>query len=282
MPGPFVVPAGYSWCRLVVLEKLGETMLTTRIAVAVATAGLVAAGLTACSGGGTSDPAPTVTAIPGDGTLRIASFAPLTGDLSKYAAAQTAGVELAVREANNLGGFNGKNISVIVRDAGDANEATAAASFKSAQALGVDVIIAPASTSAASALAKAAAGSNVAVVSIASKDNAASGANTSTVKADDAFTKRLKQTDPTLGDTTYGVEAYDAATAAILAATFAKSDNGQAISQGLVAVSYKNGITCTSFGACADVLKTQPYINYVGISGQITYTPKTAVISFSR
>jgi len=257
-------------------------MLTTRIAVALATAGLIAAGLTACSAGGTTDPAPTVSAIPGDGVLRIADFTPLTGDFAKYAAAQSAGVDLAVREVNDQGGFNGKPISVIHRNAGDANEATAAASFKDAVAKGIDVIIAPASTSAAAALLKLAAGTSVAVVAIASKDNAAPGANTSTVKADDAFTKRLKQIDPSLSDTTYGVEAYDATVASILAATFAKSDNGQAVSQGLVAISYKNGISCSSFGACADVLKTQPFIDYVGLSGQITYTPTTAVISFSR
>ena len=119
-------------------------MLKTRIAVALATAGLLAAGLTACSGAATSDPAPTVTPIPGDGVLRIADFTPLTGDFAKYAAAQSAGVDLAVREVNDQGGFNGKPISVIHRNAGDANEATAAASFKDVVAKGIDVIIAPA------------------------------------------------------------------------------------------------------------------------------------------
>jgi branched-chain amino acid transport system substrate-binding protein len=265
-----------------VLEKQGETMLKTRITAAVVTAGLVVAALTACSAASSADPAPTVSALPGDGVLRIADLTPLTGDLAKYAAAQAAGVDLAVREVNDQGGFNGKPISVIHRNAGDANEATAAASFKDAVAKGVDVIIAPASTSATAALLKLAAGTTVAVVAIASKDNAAAGATTSTVKADDAFTKRLKQIDPSLSDTTYGVEAYDATVASILAATFAKSDNGQAVAQGLVAVSYKKGISCSSFGACADVLKSQPFIDYVGLSGQFTYTPTTAVISFSR
>jgi branched-chain amino acid transport system substrate-binding protein len=257
-------------------------MLKTRIAAAVATAAIVVAGLTACSSGVVPDPAPTFGAVPGDGVLRIADFTPLSGDFAKYSVAQSAGVDLAAREIKEQGGFNGKAISVIHRNAGDANEAAAAAGFKDALAKGIDVIIAPASTSAAAALAKLAVGTNVAVVAIASKDNAVAGANTSPVKADDAFTTRLKQVDPSVSDSTYGVEAYDATIASILAATFAKSDSAQAVTQGLIAISYTKGFTCTSYGACAEALKTQPFINYVGISGQITYTPATAVISFSR
>lgn len=257
-------------------------MLKSRIAGVVIVAGLAVASLTACTSGASSDPAPTVTAAPGNGVLALADFTPLTGDLAKYAAAQSAGVQMAVNEVNAQGGYNGKPITVIHRNAGDANEAVATASFTEAKGKDVDAIIAPAAPSVAVALAKAAAGTNVAIVSIASKENAASGAATSPAKPDDAFIKRIKATDPSVGDATYALEAYDATIATILAATFAKSDNGTAISQGLVAVSYKNGIKCTSFGACVDVLKTQPFINYVGAAGQIIYTPKTSILSFTR
>lgn len=255
-------------------------MRSTRVASAVLAAALVAAGLSACAGA--AEPAPTVSAAPGDGVLRVADFAPLSGDLAKYAAAQSAGVELAVTEVNAQGGFNGKPITVIHRNAGDANEATAAASFKDALAKGVDVIVSAASTSATAALLKLQGTSNIALVAIASKDNVASGANASTVKPSDDFIKRIKQADPSVTDYTYAVEAYDATIASILAATFAKNDAGTAVTQGLVAISWKNGVKCTSYGACVDALKSQPNIDYVGAAGQITYTPKTGVISFAH
>lgn len=272
-------PAGTVDTAIHAVEK-GALMLKARVAGTVIAAALVAAGLTACAGG--TEPAPTVSAAPGDGVLRIADLTPLTGDMAKYAAAQSAGVELAVREVNEQGGFNGKSITVIHRNAGDAKEDVAAASFKDALTKGSDVIISAASTSATAALVKLQGSNNIAIVAIASKDNVAGGSNASTVKADDAFIKRIKQADPNVTDYTYAVEAYDATIASILAATFAKNDAGLAISQGLVSVSWKNGVKCTSYGACVDALKTQPSIDYVGAAGQITYTAKTGVISFAH
>jgi len=85
---------------------------------------------------------------------------------------------------------------------------------------------------------------------------------------DEAFIARLKQADPAVGAYRYAEEAYDATIVAALAATVAGDDGGPAIARLLPVVS-KDGITCTSFGACIDVLRTQPDINYDGVSGLV-------------
>ena len=51
-------------------------------------------------------PTPTPTAS-GDGVLRIGDMTPLSGPLAGTAAAQAAGIELAVREINEQGGVLG-------------------------------------------------------------------------------------------------------------------------------------------------------------------------------
>jgi branched-chain amino acid transport system substrate-binding protein len=246
-------------------------------------AGAVALTLVGCAS--SSEPAPTPTATPtpvpasGDGVLRIGDLTPLSGGLSATAAAQSAGVELAVKEINQAGGYNGHAVEVWHRNAGDGDAAATQASFLDLKAHGVDVVIAPASASVLAELTKVAAPANVAVLSIASKDNAPSGASVTPAKPDDAFVGRLKSADPSLGDTTYGVEAYDLTIAAALAATFVKDDGGASITQGMVGVT-SGGIRCTSYGACLDVLKTQPVITYLGPAGAINFTPATGLVYF--
>lgn len=85
---------------------------------------------------------------------------------------------------------------------------------------------------------------------------------------DAAFIARLTQADPGVGSYRYAAEAYDATMLAALAATVAGDDGGPAIARLLPVVS-TDGITCTSFGACVDVLLTEPDINYDGVSGPV-------------
>ncbi len=97
---------------------------------------------------------------------------------------------------------------------------------------------------------------------------------------DDAFIARLTQADPSVGAYRYAQEAYDATIMAALAATVAGDDGGPAVARLLPVIS-RDGITCTSFGACADVLRTEPDINYDGISGPLDLTAAGDVSSAS-
>jgi branched-chain amino acid transport system substrate-binding protein len=69
----------------------------------------------------------------------------------------------------------------------------------------------------------------------------------------------------------YAAEAYDATMLVALAAIRAGDDGGAAIARLLPTVS-SGGIPCTSFGACLDVLSTEPDIDYDGISGPVDLT----------
>lgn len=83
---------------------------------------------------------------------------------------------------------------------------------------------------------------------------------------DDAFRAKIRQEDPGIVDFRYAAEAYDATILAALAAIQAGDDNGLAVGAALQAASV-GGIKCTSLGECLDVLKTQPDIDYDGVSG---------------
>jgi branched-chain amino acid transport system substrate-binding protein len=87
-------------------------------------------------------------------------------------------------------------------------------------------------------------------------------------ETDSAFQAKIKQEDPGVGDFRYAAEAYDATVLAALAAVLAGDDGGASIARTLRAASI-GGIKCTSFGECADVLTTQPDIDYDGISGTL-------------
>lgn len=87
-------------------------------------------------------------------------------------------------------------------------------------------------------------------------------------RPDDAFIARLKVEDPGLGEVRYAAEAYDATMLAALAALLAGDDGGRSIAWKLREVT-RDGIRCTSFGECADVLETEPDIAYEGVLGPL-------------
>lgn len=87
-------------------------------------------------------------------------------------------------------------------------------------------------------------------------------------EVDAAFQAKIKKEDPAVIDFRYAAEAYDATVLASLAAVLAADDGGASIARLLPAASV-DGIKCTSFGECVDVLTTQPEIDYDGISGSV-------------
>ena len=87
-------------------------------------------------------------------------------------------------------------------------------------------------------------------------------------EADAAFQAKIKQEDPAVGIFSYAAEAYDATILAALAAVLAGDDGRGSITRMLRAASV-DGIKCTSYGECLDVLTTQPDIDYDGISGSV-------------
>ncbi|QNO37846.1 ABC transporter substrate-binding protein [Protaetiibacter sp. SSC-01] len=88
------------------------------------------------------------------------------------------------------------------------------------------------------------------------------------LRPDDALAAKLKVEDPGLGSFRYGAEAYDATVIAALAAIVAGDDGGPSIASRLIGAT-RDGIRCTSFGECADVLTTEPDIAYEGVVGPL-------------
>lgn len=88
------------------------------------------------------------------------------------------------------------------------------------------------------------------------------------ISSGEAFVAKLKQEDPGLGLSQYAAEAYDATVLAALAAVLAGDDGGASVARMLRAASV-DGIKCTSFGECVDILTTQPDIDYDGVSGSV-------------
>ena len=87
-------------------------------------------------------------------------------------------------------------------------------------------------------------------------------------EADSAFQAKIKQEDPGVIDFRYAAEAYDATVLAALAAEIVDDDGGASIAATLAAASV-GGIKCTSYGECLDVLRTQPDVDYDGLSGSV-------------
>lgn len=85
---------------------------------------------------------------------------------------------------------------------------------------------------------------------------------------DDAFIAKLKVEDPGLGDVRYAAESFDAVVLAALAATLADDDGGASIRSRLIDAT-RDGIRCSSFGECLDVLETEEDIAYEGIVGPL-------------
>ena len=84
--------------------------------------------------------------------------------------------------------------------------------------------------------------------------------------ASPAFQDRVKAVDPSLGSFQYAPEAYDATILVALAATLAHDDAGSRVAAKLRAASV-GGIKCANYAECLDVLKTEPAIDYDGVSG---------------
>lgn len=126
-------------------------MLRTRRFEAGLAVAAVACLLSGCAPAPAPALAPSVTASPtplpaGDGTLTVGTLFPVTGAQAFIAAAQVAGVDLAVKEINESGGVLGKSIVVIHADSGEAKGKTLEASFGALADKKVDVIIGPSSS----------------------------------------------------------------------------------------------------------------------------------------
>ncbi len=119
---------------------------TWRMAAVLATASLV---LTAC-GGDSETPATggesptdgeTGAAMKGDGTLKIGTLLPETGDLAFLGPPEFAGVDLAVKEINDAGGVLGKPVESVRADSGDGTPDIAGASVDTLLEQNVDAIV---------------------------------------------------------------------------------------------------------------------------------------------
>jgi ABC-type branched-subunit amino acid transport system substrate-binding protein len=123
-----------------------------RSAAVLGVAGLV---LTAC--GGSSDTASTTPSksgsasapagAKGDGTLKIGTLLPQTGSLAFLGPPEFAGVGLAVKDINDAGGVNGKQVEVTNSDSGDTSTDTASQSVDRLLSNNVDAIVGAASSS---------------------------------------------------------------------------------------------------------------------------------------
>ncbi len=82
----------------------------------------------------------------GDGVLTIGSLLPQTGNLAFLGPPEFAGVELALKEINDGGGVNGKPVTYIEGDSGDAQQDVANPTVDRLLAAKADVIIGAASS----------------------------------------------------------------------------------------------------------------------------------------
>ena len=226
---------------------------------------LIAAGtalvLTGCFG--SPDPAgtPSPTPIPtmaqpmpsGDGTLVIGAVIPLTGANAGVGAASLAGVELAVRDIDEAGGVGGVPVTVLHADAASGDAAVVALDGR-----GIDAIVGPNAADLLATTDAAAAAAGIPGLS----------ASGDALTADDAFLTRLRSADPTLTETRYGAESYDATVIVALAASLAGDDGRVSIAQFLPAIT-SGDIECSSYGACLEVLASRADIRYTGVTGQL-------------
>jgi ABC-type branched-subunit amino acid transport system substrate-binding protein len=82
----------------------------------------------------------------GDGTLRIGTLLPETGNLAFLGPPEVAGVKLAIKQMNENGGFNGKDVALSESDSGDTKTDTANTSVDRLLTENVDAIIGAASS----------------------------------------------------------------------------------------------------------------------------------------
>jgi len=83
----------------------------------------------------------------GDGTLKIGTLLPETGNLAFLGPPEISGVQMAVAEINEAGGVNGAPVELVEGDSGDTTTDTAVQTVTRELAEGVDAIIGAASSS---------------------------------------------------------------------------------------------------------------------------------------
>jgi ABC-type branched-subunit amino acid transport system substrate-binding protein len=121
--------------------------------LALAAAGMLAVGLTACGSDDNGDTSSTPTNAPVarnnvDGVLKFGLLMPQSGDLSAIIKSLNTPIEMAIKEINAAGGVNGKDVTSTQRDDGGGSDtAVASASLDSLLSSDqVDVILGPASS----------------------------------------------------------------------------------------------------------------------------------------
>ena len=122
----------------------------------VAVLGVAGLVLTACGGdddaGTTDEPkasgsSSAAAGAKGDGTLKIGTLLPQTGSLAFLGPPEFAGVDLAIKDINDAGGVNGKQVEVTNSDSGDTSTDTASQSVDRLLSNDVDAIVGAASSS---------------------------------------------------------------------------------------------------------------------------------------
>jgi ABC-type branched-subunit amino acid transport system substrate-binding protein len=238
-----------------------------RVAALTLVCACVPLALTACFGSGAADSSSTPTPVAsmaqpiptGDGILTIGALVPFSGANAALGAAELAGVELAARDIDEAGGVHRASIVVVHGDAGDGGSTRASETVGAFATRGVDAIVGPNSADVFDAVDAAAATAGIPAIS----------AVADPVSVDEAFTARLRSSDPTLADTRFGAESYDATVLIALAAQLAGDDGRASIAEFLPAVT-SGAVDCSSYGECLDSLKAPGGIRYTGVTGQLT------------
>ena len=122
--------------------------------LALAAAGMLAVGLTACgsddndSTSSTPTNAPTADRNNIDGALKIGLLMPQSGDLSAIIKSLVTPIDMAVKEINDAGGVNGKPVTTVQRDdGGGSNTEVASSSLDSLlSSENIDMVFGPASS----------------------------------------------------------------------------------------------------------------------------------------
>ena len=121
---------------------------TVKIGAALAASALV---LTACSSGSSEDTAASAApsssaSCEADGTLKLGTILPQTGNLAFLGPPEFAGVDLAVSEINEAGGVLGEEVEVFNADSGDTTTNIAVTAADEHLQRGVDAIVGAASS----------------------------------------------------------------------------------------------------------------------------------------
>ncbi|WP_382303789.1 ABC transporter substrate-binding protein [Herbiconiux sp. UC225_62] len=238
-----------------------------RIATLTLVCAVVPMALAGCFGSAPADPSspPSPVAsmaqpIPtGDGILTIGALIPLSGANAALGAAELAGIELAARDIDEAGGMHRSSIVVLHGDAGDGGSTRASDAVTVFAGRGVDAIVGPSTADVFDAVDAAAATAGIPAIS----------AVADPVSIDEGFAARLRSSDPTLADTRFGAESYDATVLIALAAQLAGDDGRSSIAEFLPAVT-SGAAACSSYGECLASLKAPGGIRYTGVTGQLT------------